>query len=268
MSVRPVLLLGVVLAMTLAGCSAKLPTGTLQSLSYAPPLNGSVNEVYQPAANRNPTGVVPMVGGQTECAQGGVPVSPPGATNPLAPCKGPYSTFDAGFSGLPAPAGSGYKLYAVGPGSELDLGDLKAGTATGSYALHTNITDRDVHDKVAALQLRMDGFVLATAPGTQGNHTFALAEPIARITVSGTFTGHHLELTVSGLPGNATYMGKLYVADATNPTGFSPKEDFPVHEGTTTYDSKDHAIGDFAQFHIHVGTSALNLYKGSFALAT
>jgi hypothetical protein len=263
MSLRLLAVLAVA-TLAAAGCAAKAPAGTLKALDYKLPVTGSIVAFYQPFANPNPTGAVPTAGPMTQCAQNQVPdptgMNPTGAVQPK--CKGPYSTFEAHLM-LPDPTAGGYKVYAVGPGYELEVMSLKA--SGSSYAGTANVTTQDVSDKVRELQVRMDGVVLAVAPGTAGNHTLAVAPAVAALSVTGTYTGHHLEVTVAGLPANGTYMGKLYVADAASPTGYTAKEDFAVGNGKTTYDSKDHNIADFAQFHIHVGTSAVNLYKASIA---
>ena len=51
--------------------------------------------------------------------------------------------------------------------------------------------------------------------------------------------------------------------DVFRPMGVTPKETFEVKEGANAFDAKDANIGDYVEFHIHVGTSAVTLYKAS-----
>ncbi|HUR61058.1 MAG TPA: hypothetical protein VM286_01670 [Candidatus Thermoplasmatota archaeon] len=268
MSLRPMALLAVSL-FVLAGCADKAPEGTLKSSAYSPPATGSIVAHYQPFTGANQASGIPNGAGQpAQCLQNQVSNPAPAGGNPqdqaLPRCKGPYSTFALHADGLPLPSGSGYKLYAVGPGFEKELFAVQATDV--KYAGSTNVSE-DLSAKVKEIQLRMDGFTYAAVPGAEGNHTLALAPALATVTAVGTYKGHHLEVTVAGLPGNATYTGKLYVADPASPTGFTAKESFPVQEGLNTYDSAEHDISDFGEFHIHVGASALNLYKGTFEAA-
>jgi hypothetical protein len=258
MSLRILALLAVA-ALAVAGCAAKPPAGTLKALDYTLPVTGSVVTVYQPFTGQNPTSQAPMgAGDSTQCAQNQVPDQ--GASGAVQPkCKGPYTTFDAHVT-LPPPSAGGFKLYAVGPGFEQELATLKANADPALFVGSANVTE-DLSAKVKQVEVRMDGVPVAVAPGTAGNQSFIPA--VTGLTVAGTYTGHHLEVTVNGLPANGTFMAKLYVADAASPTGYTAKEEFEVKDGTTSYDSKDHDIADFAQFHIHVGASMVNLYKAA-----
>ncbi|MEA3144036.1 MAG: hypothetical protein QOG31_1360 [Thermoplasmata archaeon] len=260
MSIRIVAILAVA-ALAAAGCAAKAPSGTLKALDYKAPVGGSIVATYQPFVGANPTGAVPMAGQQTQCAQGSIPPQAQPSTDPVvARCKGPYSTFSA-QAALPEPSAGGYKVYAVGPGYELEVMSLKG--SAGSFAGTANVTTEDLSAKVKTLEVRMDGVAVASAPGTAGNHTLALAPTLAGLTVTGTFSGKHLDLSIAGLPANGTFVGRLYAADPASPTGYSPKESFEVHAGTVSFDSPTTNIGDYAEFHIHVGASAVNLYKAA-----
>lgn len=262
MSLRPVALLAVAL-FVLAGCAAKQPEGTLVSAEYAPPITGSITTVYQPFANPNPTSGVPTAGPMTQCGQSNIPGPAQPTTNQVVKqCKGPYTTFEVHAAGLPAASGSGYKLYAAGPSYEFEICTLQAGADASTGSCTANNTKEDMSAKVKEVQLRMDGFTVATVPGAKtANQTLMLAPALGSIGVTGTYKGKHLEVTVTGLPANSTYTGKLYVTDAASPTGFTAKESFAITNGVNSYDSPEHNIVDFAEFHLHVGASALNLFK-------
>lgn len=247
----------------LAGCAAKGPSGTLQPLGYEPPISGSVTTVYQPFTGGNPTGALPAAGGATRCAQDNA--TDPTGMVPVARCKGPYTTFAAQAS-LPAPSAAGYRLYAVGPGYELEAFTFQA--AGGNYTGSANVTNQDLEAKVKELQVRMGGVTIAVASGAAGTHDLEAAPAIAALSATGAYTGRHLEVTVAGLPANGTYMGRLYVADPASPTGYSAKESFEVKEGATSFDSQERDIADYAEFHIHVGTSMVNLFKAAIGPAS
>ncbi|HEX2065357.1 MAG TPA: hypothetical protein VHI93_00955 [Candidatus Thermoplasmatota archaeon] len=253
----PLLVVALVAA---SGCASQGPSGTVKALDYQVPVFGSVLVAYQPFSGANPTGGLPQ-GDATQCAHDQLPPPPAGAA-PLPPCRGPYSDFRLQAT-LPPPASGGYKLYAVGPGFERELAAL-AGEA-GSYSAHANVS-QDLSAQVEELQVRMEGLPIAVADGAAGNHTLALAPALGQITVSGTFTGRHLEVTVAGLPANATYVARLYVADPASPTGHTATESFEVRNGVTAHDAQQD-IADFSEFHIHVGTSMVNLYKATLATA-
>src|ERR1051326_4837953 len=175
-----------------AGCAAKAPHGTLQSLDFKAPLNGYVMATYQPFTGANPTSSVPTAGPMTECSQSNLPAQAQPTTDPYVPqCNGPYTIFPSHAS-LPDPSADGYKLYAVGPGFELEAFSFKG--SGGSYAGPAPTT-AGLPPKVKKLQIRVDGVTLAVAPGTAGNQTFTLAPALAALSVSGTYTGHHLEVT-------------------------------------------------------------------------
>jgi hypothetical protein len=259
MSLRLLAILAVA-ALAFSGCASKPPAGTLKQLDYQPPVSGSIVALYQPFANPNPSGQVPTAGPMTQCSQSSIPPAAQPTTDPVLPqCKGPFSTFEA-HAVLPDPSAGGYKVYAVGPGYELEVMSLKA--SGGKYA-GTATAPEDLSAKVQQLQIRMDGVPVAVAPGAAGNQTLMVTPAVAALKVVGTFTGRHLDLQVTGLPANGTYMARLYAKDAASPTGVTPKETFEVREGANAYDAKDMDVGAYAEFHIHVGASAVTLYKAA-----
>jgi len=269
MSLRAAALVAVSLLL-LAGCAAKPPTGEFKPTTFAPAVSGSVVTVFQPFAGANPASQAPPpANGPTQCAQNNA-TDPTGGQIPPgtlpAKCKGPYTTFALHADGLPMGSGSGYKLYAVGPGFEYEVCTVQIADTKASCT--ANNTKADMENQVKGVELRMDGFPFAMAK-VPGNQTLVVNPAIAALKVEGSYKGHDLMVTVTGLPANATYKGKLYVADAASPTGFTAKETFDLKEGMTMYTSAEHNIADFAQFHIHVGDSALNLYKADLqTLAT
>ena len=84
---------------------------------------------------------------------------------------------------------------------------------------------------------------------------------MAAVTATGTYQGKVLNVTVSGLPAAGSFVGRLYTCDPESML-LSIAETFPVNNGGTEF-TAPLDIADYAEFHIHVGTSLINLYKAS-----
>lgn len=257
MSVKPLVALAAILLVTLAGCGAKVPVGALAALPSPVAITGTVDNHYVPFNNGgNPAGQAPPPAGTTlQCVQDKSPTPPPsGAPQECTPAS---TRITANFTGLPVPEVPYSLWFAAGSDPALKIDDLKVAgeTATVNKTFTTDLTG-----KYPALELRMGDFVYATASAAAGPQTFAPAQGLTGVDAKGTFDGKKLTLTVSGLPAsNATYVGRLYTA-----AGVASKtaaESFSVTNGAVSYESKDHNIGEYVQFHIHVGTSMINLYK-------
>jgi len=255
------LLLAASLACTLvAGCAEDPPTGTLTDLGFNPgsPLMGKAAIDYQPFEGANPAGQAPQVGGQLQCAQGQVPGSP------VPPCRGPWTdvkvnaTLPKGGDGM----WSVWFVNATGESKVADLTEAQAGTGTTSlFTGGANLT-ADHTGRYSTLELRLDGFRYATASAAEGTPDFTLATGADGVAVqNGAWSGKTLTGIISGLPENATFQGNLYVRGADGAVAADPEETFAIAgNGPFTY-SSPRDIAEFAEFHIHVGHSKVNLYK-------
>jgi hypothetical protein len=249
MAVKLLSVLSVLALAILAGCSDAPPSGTLATAASGLAVDGNVAIDYQPA--EYPAGQVPQVG-QMLCPPEGLG---------LPECVPPSSTFQAHFMALPTPIAAGYTLVLVGAAGERSLGSLVMDEAN-MWEFNATLNE-DLTGQYDAVELRMDAFVFATASAAEGDQAFALADGLASIQVDGTYEGKTLTVNVAGLPANATYSGYLYTLDEESGllTRGSP---FPIVNGANEHLAEMN-LDEYAEFHIHVGTSLVNLYKATFA---
>jgi len=255
---KAVAVLAILSAALLAGCSAKVPTGTLATVSYAPTVDGGAKVHYEPFSGANQAAGSPA--DAQKCAQDQLP-----GQVPVQHCRGPWTTVAVNVT-APLAGDQAYTAWLVNATGSLKVADLtesNAAAKTATYSGAVNFT-KDYTTSFTTLELRLGSLVVATAPTKEGPDAFALA-PIASVTVGdATFNGHDLSGTVSGLPGNATFMGMLYLPDADGKAQNDAAESFAISgNGNFHYTSSSHEISDFVEFHIHVGKSKLNLYKAS-----
>lgn len=245
MATKPVLMLSILALALLAGCSDAPPSGDLPAGTAALALDGSIVASY--TAAQYPAGQLPGPLG-TACP-------PPEA--PVPQCVPASSSFQVHFMALPQPDASGYHVYLTGPAAR-DLGALIADEAN-MWELTMNYTE-DLSAGVTGVELRMGELVLATASGAAGDNPFAVAEALTGVSATGSYKGKVLTVTVEGLPEGGVYNGRLYTMD--EETGLlTPGEYFPVTPGQPVEYRAALDIADHAEFHVHVGTSSVNLYK-------
>lgn len=250
MASKPAFLLATLALSVLAGCSDAPPSGDLVSGPAGLAVDGTVAIDYTQASY--PAGQVPQVGNQL--------CPPPQAPQPVPQCVPAASSFAVHFMALPTPDSSGYRAVLVGSAGERDLGAL-AMVEGNMYELAVNYTE-DLTGQYTTVELRMGDFVLATASAAEGTQTFALAEGLSSVSATGSYEGKVLNVTVSGLPANGTYMGRLYILDEASGL-LTPGEFFPVRDGEPTEHEAEFDVADYAEFHVHVGTSSINLVKST-----
>ncbi|MHB1262630.1 MAG: hypothetical protein ACYC2H_13060 [Thermoplasmatota archaeon] len=249
---RATLVVLAVLAVTaLAGCSKAPPSGELSGgASGVALMSGDIatNE-YTPA--EYPAGQVPVIGQDPRACP------PPGVPN-VPQCVPASSSFDIHVMVLPAPDASGYKAFLVGAAGELELGMVEPDDA-GMWRGNATVEGRDVSGNYTSIEIRMGSFVYATASSAAGAQPFVLAPGLDAIIAEGSYEGKTLNVTVSGLPVNGTYVGRLYSCDPESKL-LTVAETFPVANGGNEFAAPLN-IADYAEFHVHVGTSLINLYK-------
>jgi hypothetical protein len=249
MAIKLLSVLSVLALAVLAGCNDAPPSGTLSTAASGLGVDGDISIDYQPA--EYPAGQVPEVG-QMLCP-------PPGLG--LPECVPPSSTFAAHFMALPTPIAAGYTLVLVGSAGERSLGSLTMDEGN-MWNFNTSLNE-DLTGQYDTVELRMDAFVFATASAAEGDQAFALANGLTAVQVDGTYKGKLLTVNVSGLPANATYSGYLYTLDEESGL-LSRGNPFPIVNGANEHTAELN-IADYAEFHIHVGTSMVNLYKATIA---
>jgi hypothetical protein len=247
MASKPALLLATLALTILAGCSSAPPSGDLVSGSAGLAVDGNVAIDYTQASY--PAGQVPQVGNQL--------CPPPEA--PVPQCVPAASSFGVHFMALPTPDSNGYHAFLVGSAGERDLGALVMDEGN-MYELAVNYTE-DLTDQYQSVELRMGTFVFATASAAEGTQAFALAGGLTAVSATGSYRGKVLNVTVSGLPEGASYNGHLYTLD--EESGLLTRgPPFPIRNGANEHEA-ELDIEDYAEFHIHVGTSSVNLVKST-----
>lgn len=244
---RVTLVVLAVLAVTaLAGCSKAPPSGDLGAGPTPVAVEGSANVVY--TAAQSPA-QVPVLG-QDVC-------SPAPQTPPQTQCVAASSAFTIHFMALPAPEGT-YEVVLANATGMVPLGALVM-DANNMWELNKTVEGEDYDGDFDRLELRMGDFVLATASPAEGTNAFALADGLAAVSATGSYRGKVLTVDIAGLPGNATYNGYLYTMDEAS--GLLTRGDpFPIANGANEYTAELN-IADYAEFHVHVGTSMVNLVK-------
>jgi hypothetical protein len=247
MSRATLVVLALVAVTALAGCSKAPPSGELASGASAVAIDGSATVVY--VEEVRPAGSVPVPGvPDLACGPAGSPQQ--------VQCVDASSSFTIHFMALPTPEGQ-YEVVLVNATGSVPLGALVA-DANNMYELNTTIAE-DYTGRFDRLELRMGEFVLATATPAEGTNPFSPAPGLDAVSATGSYRGKVLNVTVSGLPANATYTGYLYTLDETSGL-LTRNEPFPVQNGANEYTAPLN-IKEYAEFHIHVGTSMVNVYK-------
>jgi hypothetical protein len=244
----------------LAGCTAPAPEGTARDLQFAPTVAGTVVLDYQPFEGANPAAGTPA--GQAQCAHGQVP------TSPVPPCKGPWTDVQVNVT-APQAGDATYSVYLANATTELLVAELAEGALAGNMATYTG---RQNFTHLAApthVELRLGDLVVAHAGATEGPQPFTLDGALTAVEVSAlAWKGATLTGTAQGLPANATFQGNLYLAGPDGTVQMEPAESFTIQgNGPFTYTSPGRTVGEFVEFHIHVGHSKLNLYKAAIESA-
>jgi hypothetical protein len=252
---RVTLVVLAVLAVTaLAGCSKAPPSGELSGGASGVTIDG--NGIVDYTAAQYPAGSVPVVG-PSLCSP--VPQAPP-----QTQCVPASSSFTIHFMALPDPAGATYEVVLANASGELPLGALTM-DANNMWEINKTFEGEDYTGSFDRLELRLGDVVLATAPAGEGTNTFTLDAGLSGISATGTYSGKVLNVTVTGLPANGTYTGYLYTLDEVSGL-LTRAEPFTVRNGANEHTAPQD-IATYAEFHIHLGTSMVNLYKMTIAAA-
>ena len=252
-TMRQALLVSLAMAVVaLAGCSDEVPSGDFSGGTSAVTVDGSVEMAefvpFQSPISDTTMGNAPA---GTECVLDDAPPEADPVTGQFK-CTQASSTVSLHLMTLPDPSGGTYKSFlldSTGALTRLEMDDLEP-VSNGMYSMNwTADEDHGDYDTVAVfLQKNNDLYEVATASASGGS-AFSVSETLSSARVTATWSGSDLTLDVSGLGPYATYTG--WLVDITD--GVSTHvEAFSVQNGTVEY-SADVAIGDYEEFHIHVG---------------
>ena len=253
MATRQVLALTLLAFAALAGCSDGPASGDIEAIPGPVSVDGTTNNQYT-AANYpyqpNP------VNQEQICP-------PETAPEAVEKCTHPSTTFDIHFMSLPEPDGNGYAIYMMGGTvGERQLAIL-ADKGNGMWGV--NLTEEgDLSTQFERMELRMGSFVLASAPAAAGSQAFQPNPGLSAVTVTASYKGATLTLDVANLPGEGPFVGRLYTP-AIDGGNITLAESFPIVAGAQEFEAQQADIGDYAEFHIHVGNSKIYLYQGTIA---
>jgi hypothetical protein len=251
---RATLVVLALLAVTaLAGCSKAPPSGELATGASGVMIDGNGVAAY--TAAQSPA-QVPVVG-QDVCSP--LPQSPPETQ-----CVPASSSFTIHFMALPDPSGGTYEVVLANASGILPVGALVM-DANNMWEVNKTFDGEDYTGSFDRMELRLGEVVLATAPAAAGTNTFALDAGLSGISATGSYSGKVLNVTASGLPMNGTYTGYLYTLDEESGL-LTRNEPFPIQEGANEYTAPQD-IASYAEFHIHLGSSMVNLYKMTIVAA-
>ena len=242
----------------LAGCSDGPPSGDLEAIPGPVAIEGTIVSTYQARSGGQDVSQVPNAPTDRICPQNGVP---PGVPE----CVEASSNYRIHFMSLPEPTGDGYQVFrvggAIGEGKSLTV--LQPG-ANGMW--EANVTVEENHDGTFDhFELRLGtSFTVAKAASASGSQAFVAEPALTAVTVTGSYKGSKLTLNVQGLPEGLKPepVGRFYLRTADGNLS-APQESFPVINGEQEYVSKDMDIGDYAEFHIHVGESKVYVYQST-----
>ena len=238
----------------LAGCSDEAPSGDFSGGTSAVTVEGNV-ETAEFVPFQSPIGDASMGNApeNLQCALDGTPPEADPVTGDYK-CTPASTTVSLHLMTLPDPDGGTYKSFlldSTGTLTRLEMNDLEP-AANGMYNMNwTADEDHGDYDTVAVfLEKNSNLYEVATASASSGS-AFSVSETLSSASVTATWTGRDLTLDVSGLGPYATYTG--WLVDITDGTA-EHVEAFSVQNGTVEY-SAEATIGDYEEFHIHVGPS-------------
>lgn len=245
-------------AVALAGCTDEPPSGsftaTTPSSSYS---EAGVAIDANPAQSGYP-GEFPEETGLSVCTLDAITDNDETGTAPT--CEDAYTTVSftpEGGTTLPlAGEPTGYTLFLIGSeGDEFELGALEH-HGEGHYDFPEQTYDQDFSG-AQEVQLRFGEVVVATAPGNGGG--FALAEALLNISADVTFDGATIDVALSGVPENTPLVAWLVDIDEEGAKTHTVEFLLGSDQTSYTLTEEEGFVGDYEEFHIHVGASAINI---------
>lgn len=237
-------------AVALSGCAGDAPSGEFSggSLAFATSGQGAMDATAAHNPYETPVAEVDDVLGCTlDAIVGQIPDPVPVET-----CQEAFTWFNV--TSLMLPDGGDYMLYANGTAGELHLGALEG--MNGTYSFSKEVKGSDHTGDYSELEVRIGDLVLATANLPTGS--FAVATSLGGSTIDATYSGKDLEYTLSGLPAGNTY--EAWLVKELESGEMEHTEKWTVSNGAGSFQASMN-IGDFAEFHVHVAGTSINVLK-------
>lgn len=254
MALRPILVLSLLTFALVAGCSDGPKSGDLTPIPGALTVEGTSMNTFVPASG----GATNPESGERIC-----PPDPTMGSSPIPPCVAASSNYRVHIMSLPEPSGDGYTVVQVGGTiGERTLGPL---TADAGGMWNGNWTrDMDETGMFTGLEVRMGDFAVATAGSASGSQAFVASPVLSNVAVTGSYKGRNLDLDVQGLPEGVEpgdFVGRFYTRGISG--NLTLAESFPIIAGAQTLVTESADVGDYEEFHIHVGTSKIYVYQAT-----
>lgn len=256
MALRPIVVLSLLTFALMAGCSDGPKSGDLTPLAAPLTVEGTTANTYvaRSGGASNPT--TPNDPDDYLC--------PNDPTSTVPPCIDASSNYKVHIMSLPEPSGDGYSIVQVGGSiTERTLGKLTSDTG-GMWNGEWAIEAQDQHEQFSGFELRMGDFVVATAAAAAGSQAFVASATLSTVAVTGSYKGRNLELDVTGLPEGVEpgdFVGRFYTKGLSG--NLTLAESFPIIPGAQTLVTEQADVGDYEEFHIHVGTSKIYVYQAT-----
>ncbi|MEK6976468.1 MAG: hypothetical protein AABY18_09025 [Candidatus Thermoplasmatota archaeon] len=251
MAVRPIVVLSLLTFALVAGCSDGPAKGDLVAIPGALTVEGTAQNDYVAAVypnGNNPVTEDPL------CAD----------VDGLR-CTDPSSNYTFHFMSLEEPSGDGYAVFQVGGAiGERSLVNIVRNTATGMWEGAIGKENVDESTMFESFELRMGDFTLAKASAAAGSQAFVPEPILSGVTVTGSYKGRNLDIDVQGLPADAkpdAFVGRFYTKGISG--NLTLAESFPLVPGAQTLVTEQADVGDYVQFHIHVGSSKIYVYQAT-----
>lgn len=274
MHAKSTLLLGILLVGSLlAGCADEVPPVTIDAdqEGVTAATSGNVAIVYQDAhspANESTMGATGTVDETTDQDTSCAADEDPTGSSAEYQCTPAATVVNVSFESLPLPGTSAYKAFLVGNEGELELGDL----AFNEHAEHmggpmfaVNATlPENVNGMYDRVEVRLGSLVLAWAPATGGTNPFTVNPAVLAVSVSISYQGTQLTVNAENLPEGADPVGWLVEVDMDGEKVHAVQ--FPIN-GNATQFTAERPITEFAEFHVHVGDSKINMAIATLSTA-
>lgn len=251
------LLSTLMLVAALAGCTDDPPSGAFTATTPAAFADSaSATLTVEPASNAYP--VNDPTGGEQECDLDALTEAINAVTSVaglelLPTCDDPVSSVTGHFASLKTPAMS-YSVHLVGASGEFKLGDLtEASAGPTHYDLAGEFPGQDLSG-YDAMELRDGTTTIARAGGNGGN--FELAEELEMVSAAVTYEGKDITVVLTDAPEGVSLVAWLVSTDEAGE--LVHEESFVLSGAESTYTAGMN-VADFTEFHVHVGTSKVNV---------
>jgi hypothetical protein len=126
-----------------------------------------------------------------------------------------------------------------------------------TWGVNVTFQGENLDGMYESIEVRLGSQPVVRAPASAGTNAFAIVPELASVTATLSWVGMELTASVDGLPEGAEATAWLVVMDPIQGELVHETE-FPVGNGTATA-TAPRPIAEYAEFHVHLGDSKINL---------